>query len=98
MLNSLIKSLIIKRNSIFISDEMKHFIEDLKHLIEHTFIINRNKRVVLIGHSMGNPYILYLLNHQSQKWKDKYIHSFISLASPWAGAAKTFRLMTSGRY
>ena len=77
---------------------MSKFVDDLQHLIEDTYIINGHRRVVLIGHSMGNPYILYLLNRQSRAWKDKFVKSFVSLAAPWAGAAKTMRLMTSGNY
>ena len=78
------------------TDEMQDFIVALKALVEETYAQNNKTAVVLIGHSMGNPYILYLLNRQTQVWKDKYIRSFISISSPWGGAVKTLRLMASG--
>ena len=58
--------------------------------------MNNGKRVILLGHSMGNLYIHYMLAKQTQQWKDKYIRSFISLGAPWGGAVKTLRLMASG--
>lgn len=78
-------------------DEMQDFIHNLVTLVEDTYRINNNRKVVLLGHSMGNPYTLYMLNHQPQEWKDKYIQTYISLAGPWGGAAKPVRLMASGR-
>ncbi|ELT91848.1 hypothetical protein CAPTEDRAFT_153574 [Capitella teleta] len=77
-------------------NEMQGFIADLKTLIEDTYALNNNTAVVLIGHSMGNPYILCLLYKQSQQWKDKYIRSFISVSAPWGGSVKPLRLMASG--
>jgi pimeloyl-ACP methyl ester carboxylesterase len=78
------------------TDEMASYVRDLIDLIEQTFTKNNNTPVVLLGHSMGNLYILYTLNQMPQAWKDKYIRSFISLSGPWGGSVKTLRLMASG--
>ena len=76
---------------------MQHFIDDLAHLVEKMYTENKNQKVVLVGHSMGNPYLLTMLNKQSTGWKNKYVKSYVSLAGPWGGAVKTMRLMASGR-
>jgi len=77
-------------------DEMSKYLNNLKELIESSHDENDRQPVVLVGHSMGNLYIHYLLTHQSSRWKEKYIKSFVSLAGPWGGAIKTVRLQISG--
>jgi len=71
------------------------YIEDLKRLVEETAHTN-GRRVSLVSHSMGCLQSLYLLNQQTQAWKDKYIEKWIPLAGPFAGAAKVWRLHASG--
>lgn len=34
---------------------------------------------------MGGPYFVAFLNRQTQVWKDKYIHSFISIDGAFGG-------------
>ena len=77
-------------------DEMADLMKDMKTLVEQTYTLNNSSRVILMGHSMGCPVLLYFLNQQSQAWKDKYVKSLITLAGPWGGAVKTMRLMASG--
>ncbi|XP_053551301.1 phosphatidylcholine-sterol acyltransferase [Bombina bombina] len=71
------------------------YFQKLKGLIEE---MNNeyNQPVFLIGHSLGNMYLLYFLNHQPQEWKDKYIKGFISLGAPWGGAVKPLLVLMSG--
>jgi lysophospholipase-3 len=45
---------------------------------------------------MGCPAMLYFLNRQPQRWKNKYIKSLFSLAGPWAGAVKSMKAFASG--
>ncbi|CAE8705101.1 unnamed protein product [Polarella glacialis] len=45
---------------------------------------------------MGCLQALYLLNQQSQAWKDKFIEMWIPIAGPFGGAAKELKLHASG--
>ncbi|RUS89695.1 hypothetical protein EGW08_002513 [Elysia chlorotica] len=77
-------------------NEFGRYYEDLRGLIEDTYALNNQTRCVLVAHSMGNPVLLYFLNHQPRAWKDKYVHALVSLAGVWAGAVKIVRLFASG--
>ncbi|ESO12856.1 hypothetical protein HELRODRAFT_159443 [Helobdella robusta] len=77
-------------------NEMDSLFKQMTKLVEETYELNNKTRIILMGHSMGNNFILYWLNRQPQWWKDLYIDSLISLAAPWAGSVKTLRLMASG--
>lgn len=76
-------------------NENKDYFLQLQKMIEE-MAEKAREPVVLIAHSMGNMYTLYFLNQQPQIWKDRYIKAFISLGAPWAGVAKTVRVVTSG--
>lgn len=77
------------------TDENKAYFLALQQMIEE-MAHKAGRPVALIAHSMGNVYTLYFLNQQPQAWKDKYIETFISLGPPWAGVAKTLRVVASG--
>jgi hypothetical protein len=49
---------------------------------------------------MGGPYFLGFLNQQTQGWKDKFLHSFISLDGAFGGSpsAASVLISTSGPY
>jgi pimeloyl-ACP methyl ester carboxylesterase len=72
------------------------YTDDLKQLIEETFHINGGRKVTLISHSMGCLQALYLLQSQSQSWKDTFVELWIPIAGAFAGAAKEMRLHASG--
>ncbi|XP_067853543.1 phosphatidylcholine-sterol acyltransferase [Heptranchias perlo] len=75
--------------------EQEEYFDKLKRMIEemHT---TYGKPVYLLGHSMGNLFILHFLKEQPQEWKDKFIHGFISLGAPWGGTVKSLAVLASG--
>lgn len=46
---------------------------------------------------MGAPMTLIFLQRQTQKWKDKYISSLISLAGAWGGSVKALKVFAIGK-
>jgi lysophospholipase-3 len=42
--------------------------------------------VLAVSLSMGGPYFLGFLNQQTQAWKDKYLHSYVSLDGAFGGS------------
>lgn len=76
---------------------MHEYYKSLTQLVEETYEMNNQTRIMLVAHSMGNPVSLYWMNNYvTQEWKDKYIRYFVSLSPPWGGAIKPLRLMASG--
>jgi hypothetical protein len=71
------------------------YIEKLKHLIEET-VNATGQRARLISHSMGCLQILYLLNRQSQEWKDHFVEKWIPMSGPYGGSVKELRVHASG--
>ena len=47
---------------------------------------------------MGGPMSLIFLQAQTQKWKDKYINSLITLAGVWGGSVKALKVFAIGKY
>jgi pimeloyl-ACP methyl ester carboxylesterase len=81
---------------------VKRYFADLKALIELAYdktsaCETGPKRVFVMGHSLGNPVLLYFLNtFVDQAWKDKYIRAFIPVGPPWTGSPKAYRTLLSG--
>ena len=86
----------IDHSYFVLSDELHQYYFEVEALVQDTYEINGEQKVILLCHSMGCPTILYFLNHQSQQWKNTYIKSLISLAAPWAGAVKSLKAFASG--
>lgn len=63
--------------------------------IEELFNLT-SKRIHLIAHSLGCLITNMFLNIQSQKWKNKYIKSFIPISPAYDGGPKALRAVLSG--
>lgn len=78
------------------ANEHEEYFENVKQLIESTYLDNGNISVIIMTHSMGSPMMLYFLNHQSQVWKEKYIRCLTTLAGPWGGAVEALKVFAVG--
>uniref|UniRef100_A0A146LY53 Group XV phospholipase A2 n=1 Tax=Lygus hesperus TaxID=30085 RepID=A0A146LY53_LYGHE len=76
--------------------ESGQFFDSLKSLVESTYKINGNRKVMLLAHSMGAPMTAIFLRKQQQSWKDKFIRGFISLNGVFAGSVKALKTYVVG--
>ncbi|CAG2171481.1 unnamed protein product [Oppiella nova] len=77
-------------------NELADYLSQVKALVQDTYEKNNKTKSILLCHSMGCPTMLYLLNRQTQQWKDKYVQSLVTLAGPWGGAVKSLKAFASG--
>lgn len=74
-----------------------NYFDKLKKLVEETYYLNDQKKVHLIGHSLGGPVIQsFLAFHVNDSWKEKYIASMISLGGAYDGAFKMLHILSQG--
>ncbi|KRX87718.1 Group XV phospholipase A2 [Trichinella pseudospiralis] len=69
---------------------------DFRKAPKETYYSNGNSKVVTIGHSLGNLYLLYFFNLQSPAWKAKFIKSYVSVSAPYGGSVKILKAFASG--
>ncbi|VDK68485.1 unnamed protein product [Litomosoides sigmodontis] len=78
-------------------NEFEDYYSNLTKMIEESYRSCGHQKVIVIAHSMGNPLMLYFYNQiVTQEWKNKFIHSHISIAGAWGGALQIIRLLASG--
>ena len=75
---------------------LSSFNDNLKYLIELTYMKNMNKSVYLISHSTGGSMTLFFLSQQTQSWKDQYVNSWISLSGNLAGEVDIIQDLIQG--
>ena len=86
----------ISTHFTFVADSAQEYFDNLKALIENTYIKSNKTSVVLVSHSLGCPYTHHFLNKMSQDWKDTHIKVWVTISGAWAGAAKLMRIYASG--
>jgi len=70
---------------------------DLRLLIEETYRMNGNRRVNLIGHSMGTLQGHYFLTKMvTQEWKDTYLVNMVDITPLYRGAPLAIRAILTG--
>jgi lysophospholipase-3 len=79
-----------------LTPDLGGFLERTKRLIEDTYRDNGDRPVHLVGHSNGPLYAQYVLTHESQAWKDKYIHGFTPIAGNLPGQGSVYALVFTG--
>ena len=57
---------------------------------------NEQRPVILVGHSMGGIVSYYFLLHQTQEWRDRYIKTWIPIATPFAGSVDSWKAIVTG--
>ncbi|GLV39147.1 uncharacterized protein CBL_06198 [Carabus blaptoides fortunei] len=77
-------------------NENQEYFVKLKALVEETYLMNANQKIIFIAHSMGGPMSLLFLQKQTQAWKDKYIQCLVTLSGAWGGSAKAVKVFAIG--
>jgi len=66
---------------------------NLKSLIEEMYAENNNKKIHVLGHSMGCIHATEFFATVPKAWKDTHIASFISVAGPFSGSPQATRAL-----
>ncbi|ELT94107.1 hypothetical protein CAPTEDRAFT_214081 [Capitella teleta] len=74
----------------------EEYFDDLKRLVEQTYLRNGRRRVLLVSHSMGGLMATFFLNHQTDDWKRSHIKGLVTLNTPWDGAMVVAQLHAAG--
>ena len=74
-----------------ILDELGDYFTSVTGLVEE-LVESTGGPVVLLVHSLGAPVMNYFLNTKTQQWRSSNIHSLVSLAGAWGGAAKAYKV------
>ena len=78
------------------SNELSHYFDQLKYMIEETYENQGQERVVLLSHSFGGNQAWFFLHQQTPEWKQKYIHKFIPVSAPFGGTVEVLSVYLTG--
>jgi len=77
-------------------NEPEGYFNKLKNLIENTFIINNNRKIVVVTHSMGGMYFYKFLDHVGKDFTEKYIDIWVTLSAPFLGTGFVMKFLLEG--
>lgn len=77
------------------NEQIKWF-QLFKKLIEDTYTLNNNEKIVLISHSLGGMFTYIFLMKQTTDWKNKFIHNFILVSTPLGGSLMALKTLATG--
>ena len=80
----------------FSTDEQRQWFDDVKRLVEETYVTNNNQQVTFIAHSYGVSMTMIFFRQQTEIWKNKYIARMISLAGSYGGTAIVLKVYAQG--
>ena len=75
---------------------LQGYFRDLKALVETAYVTAGNRRVHIMGHSLGGVVSLAFLNDMPLEWKQTYIKSYIPVGSPFGGTVVNLMGSCSG--
>lgn len=75
---------------------LKIYFKNFQKVIESAFKHNHQRKVSLIGHSLGCSLINMFLNTRRRQWKKRYIKCFIPISPAYDGAPDALRTVLSG--
>eukprot|EP00475_Leptophrys_vorax_P021427 TRINITY_DN2916_c0_g1_i1.p1 TRINITY_DN2916_c0_g1~~TRINITY_DN2916_c0_g1_i1.p1 ORF type:complete len:259 (-),score=60.90 TRINITY_DN2916_c0_g1_i1:172-948(-) len=77
-------------------DGLGNYFDKLQHLVQETFRINGNQKVIILAHSMGGSITTHFLNLMSAEWRSTHIKAFVPVGSPFGGCSFPVRALISG--
>ena len=78
--------------------QLNIYYHKLQSMVQNLCWASPKSEVTLVAHGTGAPVVLYFLNNfVNQRWKNTYIHAFITLSGAWSGSNGVVETIISGQ-